>query len=133
MSKRNLVPYEHGKLHQACFECGWWMSGHNVEIESCLHCGKPLGPSAGMQFGGLIVEYDGIHFILTDNGGYQLAVDRADYPDVLTFMLRHADQLPIPGSKKSEARSGVGNYTEQDQRMNRMCMFRKYDDKFPID
>jgi hypothetical protein len=114
-------PYTVGDLHQRCSKCQWWQSGHGLEVKSCPLCGAPTDPRVAIEFGGVVVEFDGTQFKFGNALGV-VTVFKADYPDVITFMLRHAVKGPMrpsPGAKRRIA-SGVGDYRERHPRTERI-------------
>lgn len=114
----NRGPYETGHLHQRCSKCEWWQSGHGLEVQSCPLCGAPTSEKIEIEFGGVVVAFDGTSFMVGDASA-TARIDRADYPDVITFMLRHAKLGPVPGNLGAlrPIASGVGDYAEKNPRM----------------
>lgn len=85
--------YETGGLLQACDECDWAQRGHRRELDSCPMCGEPLRAPLAIEFGGLAIVYHGRDFVLYDNTGQCVLVQRADCPEVVQFFARHAQDL----------------------------------------
>ena len=111
--QNNRDVYEGGQLHQVCSKCLWWQSGHGLEILNCPLCDAATDTHVGLLFGGIMVEFDGVHFIFHDRQYKKsVSVDRADYPDVISFMLRHAIEGPLAGNlgKHRPIKSCNGNY-----------------------
>ena len=96
--EKNRDPYEGGQLHQICSKCQWWQSGHGLELSHCPLCGEAVDAFVGLLFGGAMIVFDGVRFFFHDRSGNQVVIDRADYPDVITFMLRQALIGPIVGN-----------------------------------
>lgn len=85
------TPYAIGELHQTCSKCSWQQSRHDLELADCPLCGAPVDyHAAAIEFGGLLVRFDGTRFSFRDRIGGYVEVDEADYPDTILFMQRHA-------------------------------------------
>jgi len=129
MYQKNRDAYEGGQLHQFCSKCLWWQSGHGVEIFRCARCDAPVAEYLGLVFGGSIVEFDGVRFIFHDRQNRtSVKVDRADYPDVISFMLRHAIEQPLVGElgKGRPMLSGEGDYLEKHRDLSYTKMYDVY-------
>lgn len=114
--QKNREPYEHGQLMQTCSACNWWQYGHGLELMHCPRCGAPVHGHVALLFGGSAVAFDGSHFIFHDRqSGHAVSLDQADYPDAITFMLRHAIQGPLPGTlgNMRPITSGMGDYPKE--------------------
>ena len=85
--------YESGGLVQACGECDWAQCGHRRELGDCPQCGERLTAPVAIELGGTAVVYTGRNFVIHDASGRSVVLERADYPEIIQFLARHAEDL----------------------------------------
>ena len=85
--------YESGGLLQACSQCDFAQCGHKSELMECPACGATFKPPLAILFGGSAVVFDGVNFHFHDRTGRSAMVERADNPEIVQFMCRHAADL----------------------------------------
>jgi hypothetical protein len=79
-------------LSQNCTGCKWQADRLRRELTHCPECGRPVGRSCELNFGGLIINYNGPgrNFDLIYPAGRQeVTIQDADFPEALRFMLRN--------------------------------------------
>ena len=83
--------YQQGQLLQECAACQRRFGGHNSELVNCPLCGATtFGRRLALEFGGLLLVYDGTRFRLHPSFDSSFAlIDEADIADSLRFLCLH--------------------------------------------
>jgi hypothetical protein len=93
--------YVIGRLLQQCEACGRRYAGHNAELIRCPDCaGNNFGRRIALEFGGLLLVYDGTRFRLHPNCDSPFAtIDEADIGDSLRFLCLHGKDFRPPDAR----------------------------------
>ena len=98
--------YALGTLEQWCSACDWRDTTLKNELDTCPRCGASIAPDCILHLGGTTVVFRERkrRFFLGPPGGaaQEGIIYEADYPDVMTFLLRHGTNWSVSHATKEK-------------------------------